>query len=66
MTSDLVKWLFERKAIFALVCVVCLTVLRALEHLSDATFASCFVTLVGGFLTASVMSDKTTTPETPK
>lgn len=64
MNADLVRWLFERKAIFALVAIVCLTVLRFTEHLADTTFGLCFSGVVAGFLTASVLGDKalTSTP----
>lgn len=46
MNSDLVKWLFERKAIFALISILCLTMLRYSEHLNDTTFGLCFGSVV--------------------
>lgn len=46
MNTDLVKWLFERKAIFALIAILCLTLLRFTEHLADATFGLCFGSVI--------------------
>lgn len=53
MNDSLVKWLFERRAVFALISVICLTILRFNEHLSDTTFGLCFGSVVG-LLTAEV------------
>lgn len=47
MNADLVKWLFERKAVFALIATLCLTALRFREHMSDTTFGLCFGSVVG-------------------
>jgi hypothetical protein len=58
VSEALVKWLTERRGIFAIVCALCLTFLRYTEHLSDTTFGLCFAAVVSGFLTASVLGDK--------
>lgn len=58
MSEALVKWLTEKRGIFALIAVLCLTFLRYTEHLGDTPFGLCFSAVVAGFLTASVMGDK--------
>lgn len=61
MSADLIKWLFERAAIFGIICVVCLTVLRAMDSLSDSTFSGCFTAVVAAVFALNFLK-----PETPK
>lgn len=58
MSEALIKWLTERRGVFAIVCILCITVLRFNERLSDTTFGLCFSAVVAGFLTADVFGSK--------